>query len=292
MSSGEIKYWVGIAGFIGMGPKRFKLLREYFGSVQGIWQANRTRLIQTGIKAEMVNKWEIWKKTVDLDKEMEELGKREIKVMTIDDEKYPKLLKQIDTAPFVLFLKGNEKILNQISVTVVGTRKMTEYGERAVKRLVSGLVDEGIIIVSGLARGIDGMAHRVCLGEKGKTVAVLGHGLERIYPIEHKSLGEEIVRSGGALITEYPLYYPINRGNFPARDRIMAGLTLGTLVIEGAHKSGTKITATQAVGFNREVWAVPGPIDSPQSGAAADLIQEGAKLVTRVEDILEDLPLP
>jgi DNA processing protein len=134
------------------------------------------------------------------------------------------------------------------------------------------------------------MAHRACLNKKGRTVAVLGHGLDRLYPPEHKGLAEEIVKSGGALITEYPLGYPIAKGNFPARDRIMAGLTLGTLVIEGAHKSGTKITATQAVESGREVWAVPGPIDSPTAAAAADLIQQGAKLVTKAEDITEDLP--
>jgi len=287
----DLKYWVGLSGFIGLGPKRFKLLREYFGSVKDIWEAGESRLMQVGLKREMVNKWQAWKKGKDLDREMEELGRREIKIVTVDDKEYPKLLKEIDTAPFVLFVKGSVKLLSQAGVTVVGTRQMSQYGGRVVERLVKGLVKARLVIVSGLARGIDGRAHRVCLDSGGKTVAVLGHGLEKIYPPEHLSLAEEIVKAGGSLMSEYPLGYPISRGNFPARDRLMAGLSLGTLVIEGKQKSGTKITASWAAEYGREVWAVPGSIDSPASQAAADLIQEGAKLVVKVEDVLEELNL-
>lgn len=288
----ELKYWVGISGFVGMGIKRFKLLREYFGSVKAIWEANESRLRQVGLKKEMIDRWVEWRRDKDLNKEMEELARREIKIVTIDDKEYPKLLKEIDTAPFVLFVKGSIKLLSQVGVTVVGTRQMSQYGRRVVERLVKGLVEARLVIVSGLARGIDGRAHRACLDSGGKTVAVLGHGLEKIYPPEHLSLAEEIVKAGGSLMSEYPLGYPISRGNFPARDRLMAGLSLGTLVIEGKQKSGTKITASWAAEYGREVWAVPGPIDSPVSQAAADLIQEGAKLVTKVEDVLEELNLP
>ena len=289
MGETELKYWVGLSGFIGLGPKRFKLLRKYFGSVKDIWEAGESRLMQVGLKRDMVNKWQAWKKGKDLESQMEELGRREIKIVTIDNKEYPKLLKEIDTAPFILFVKGSIKLLSQAGVTVVGTRQMTNYGSRVVERLVKGLVKAGLVIVSGLARGIDGRAHWACLNDKGKTIAVLGHGLEKIYPPEHQSLAEEIVKAGGSLMSEYPLGYPISRGNFPARDRLMAGLSLGTLVIEGRQKSGTKITATWAAEYGREVWAVPGPIDSPASQAAADLIQEGAKLVTRVEDVLEEI---
>jgi DNA processing protein len=281
-----------LSGFIGLGPKRFKLLREYFGSVKDIWEAGESRLRQVGLKKEMIDRWVEWRRDKDLDKEMEELARREIKIVTIDDKEYPKLLKEIDTAPFVLFVKGSIKLLSQAGVTVVGTRQMSQYGRRAVERLVKGLVEARLVIVSGLARGIDGRAHRACLDGGGKTVAVLGHGLEKIYPPEYLSLAEEIVKAGGSLMSEYPLGYPISRGNFPARDRLMAGLSLGTLVIEGKQKSGTKITASWAAEYGREVWAVPGPIDSPVSQAAADLIQEGAKLVTKVEDVLEELNLP
>lgn len=290
MSADELKYWLGISGFTGLGIKRFKLLREYFGSVKAIWEASESRLRQVGLKKEMIDRWVEWRRDKDLDKELEELARREIKLIRLDDKRYPRLLKEMALPPLVLFVKGKIKVLNQLAVTVVGTRQMTDYGRQVVERLVGDLVKKGVVIVSGLARGIDGMAHRVCLGGGGKTVAVLGHGLERVYPSEHRSLAEEIVRAGGALVTEYPLRYPVRRGNFPARDRIMAGLSWGTLVVEGAKKSGTKITATQAVESGREVWAVPGPIDSPQSQAAADLIQEGAKLVTKVEEIMEDLP--
>jgi DNA processing protein len=221
---------------------------------------------------------------------MEKLRLDQIKPVIIEDTNYPKLLKETDYPPFILYVKGSIDILNQPSLTVVGTRKMTEYGRRAASRLVSRLAKK-LVIVSGLARGIDGWAHRVCLGNQGKTVAVLGHGLERIYPLEHRGLAEEIVRSGGALVSEYPLDYPISKTNFPQRDRLLAGLSLGTLVIEGKEKSGTKITAGFAADYGREVFCVPGSIDSPASAGPAQLIQSGAKLVTKAEDIFEEINL-
>jgi DNA processing protein len=271
----ELKYLVGLSGWPGFGRKRLEFLLKNFGPVQKIW-SNGPKLNPQ------------WENNIDLDREMERLDKLEIKALTLEDINYPKLLEETEFAPFLLFIKGNTATLNKPSIAVVGTRKMTDYGRRVTTSLVSDLASK-LTIVSGLARGVDGWAHRVCLQNKGKTVAVLGHGLDQIYPPEHRSLAEEIIKSGGALVSEYPLGYPINKVNFPQRDRILAGMTLGTLVIEGGQKSGTKITAGFAADYGREVFCVPGPIDSPQSDGSAELIQQGAKLVTKAQDIYDEL---
>lgn len=291
MNNEELKYWVGLSGFVSLGIKRFELLRKYFGSVKKIWLASKDSWIKTGISLDIVNAWEKWRQEKDLDEEIRRLETAQIRSITIEDKSYPKLLKETDYAPFILFVNGAIDVLKQPSLTVIGTRKMTEYGRQATGRLVADLVKRNLLIVSGLARGVDGWAHRVCLGNHGKTIAVLGHGLERVYPPEHRGLAEEIVKSGGALVSEYPLDYPLAKTNFPQRDRLLAGLSLGTLVIEGGQKSGTKITAGFAADYGREVFCVPGPIDSPTSVGPAELIQNGAKLVTKVEDILEELNL-
>ena len=273
----DVKYWVGLSHWPGLGRKKLELLMRHFGSVQKIWQAGPD-----------LNRR--WSNNLDLDEEMKQLERYQTRAIIIEDKSYPKLLKETDFAPFMLYVKGSIDVLNFPGLTVIGTRKMSEYGRRATSQLV-GEIAKKLTIVSGLARGVDGWAHRVCLQNQGKTIAVLGHGLERIYPPEHSGLAEQIVRSGGALVTEYPLNFPLSRQNFPQRDRILAGLTLGTLVIEGGQKSGTKITAGFAADYGREVFCVPGPIDSPASAGPAELIQQGAKLVTRVEDIYEELKL-
>lgn len=282
----NLKYWVGLSTFKGLGIKRLNLLKQYFGSVRKIWEANEADYIKVGIKPEIARMWQ----KRDLDKEMAELNKLLIKVIIIEDKRYPKILKETDSPPFILYIKGDEKLLNQPGLAVVGTRKPTEYGRKVVFKLVPEIAKK-LVIVSGLARGIDSLSHWQCLKNKGKTVAVLGHGLERIYPAENQRLAEEIIGNGGALVTEYPLKYPMDKTNFPLRNRIIAGLTLGTLVIEGGEKSGTKITANLAADYGREVFCVPGPIGSVQSEGPAQLIQQGAKLVTKVEDILEEISL-
>lgn len=268
---------MGLSGWKGLGIKKLNLLRQHFGSVKKIW-----------LSGPKLNP--LWK-IRDLDKEMEKLNKCLIKVITIEDKRYPKLLKESDSPPFLLYIKGEEDLLDQPSLAVVGTRRPTDYGRKAVFQLVPE-ISKKLIIVSGLARGIDSLSHWQCLQSKGKTVAVLGHGLERIYPTENQRLASAIVASGGTLVTEYPLNFPLDKTNFPLRNRIIAGLTLGTLVIEGGERSGTKITANFAADYGREVFCVPGPIGNIQSEGPAQLIQQGAKLVTKVEDIWEELNLP
>lgn len=281
----ELKYWVGLSSFKGLGIKRLELLKKYFWSVKAVYQAKKEDFIKLGIKPEMAV---LWQKR-DLDQEMEELNKRLIKIITIEDKKYPKLLKETDSPPFILYVKGDVNVISQPGLAVVGTRRPTDYGRKAVFRLVPE-ISKKLIIVSGLARGIDSLSHWQCLQSKGQTIAVLGHGLERIYPVENQRLADVIVAGGGALVTEYPLNFPMDKTNFPLRNRIIAGLTLGTLVIEGGERSGTKITANFAADYGREVFCVPGPIGNPQSEGPAQLIQQGAKLVTKVEDIWEELP--
>jgi len=284
-----LKYWVGVSGFMGMGFKRLELLIKYFGSVEKVYKANKNELVKVGIKKHMVEVWDRWRRQTDLDRQMERMEKGLIKIIRFEDKEYPKLLKEIDSPPIVLYIKGKVKVLKQPALTVVGTRKMTEYGRRATERLVGELARNNLVVVSGLARGIDGWAHRVCLGNKGITIGVLGHGLDKIYPREHTSLAEKIVISGGVIMSEYPLNYPIAKHNFPQRDRILAGLSLGTLVIEGGKKSGTKITASMAADYGREVFCVPGPIESQVSEGPAELIQQGAKLVIKAEDVLDEI---
>lgn len=215
----------------------------------------------------------------------------QIKKISLGSEDYPFLLSQIPSPPGQIFTVGDYKILKQKSISVVGSRKMSLYGMRVAEKFTRELVEAGWVIISGLARGIDGVAHKACLEAKGKTVAVLGNGLDKIYPPEHESLAKKIVMAGGCLVTEFPWQFPIERKNFILRDRIMAGLALGTLVIEGGEKSGTKITAGMAADYGREVFCVPGPIDSELSAGPAELIQQGAKLVTKIEDIEEEFNL-
>jgi len=209
--------------------------------------------------------------------------------ISIGDKFYPKLVSQIANPPQKLYAEGNLKLLNQPAITVVGSRNMTGYGQKVSSFLVRDLVANNLVIVSGLARGVDAWAQQTCLRFGGKTIAVLAHGLDKIYPPENRSLAEEIIKKGGLWLSQYPPKTPIKVSNFRERDRLMAALSVGTLVIEGKSKSGTKITASYAADFNREVFAVPGPIDLPTAIGPAELIQQGAKLVLTVDDILEEL---
>ena len=209
--------------------------------------------------------------------------------ISIGDKFYPKLVSQIANPPQKLYAEGNLKLLNQPAITVVGSRYMTGYGQKVCSFLVRDLVANHLVIVSGLARGVDAWAQQTCLRFGGKTIAVLAHGLDKIYPPENRSLAEEIIKKGGLWLSQYPPKTPIKVSNFRERDRLMAALSVGTLVIEGKSKSGTKITASYAADFNREVFAVPGPIDLPTAIGPAELIQQGAKLVLTVDDILEEL---
>ena len=221
------------------------------------------------------------------------MQKYKIDVISINDKKYPQILKQIYDPPISLYIKGNAEILNGKNIAIVGCRNSSKYGEEAAKYFAYNLSAKGINIISGLARGIDTYAHIGNLGAMmhnsndicGKTIAVVGNGIDIIYPKENKYLEEKIIKSGGCIISEYPLGTKPEKFNFPARNRIISGLSKGVLVIEARAKSGTLITIDFALQQGRDVYVVPGNINSVNSVGTNDLIKQGAKLVTRVEEI-------
>lgn len=222
------------------------------------------------------------------EKELKGCERNHFSVLCLSDPRYPALLKEIADPPPVLYVWGVSPWNDSPSLAVVGSRRATPYGAEVCERLAAELAVRGLTIVSGLARGIDGIAHRAALDAGGKTVAVLGSGLDVIYPREHRRLAERIVKSA-AVISEFPLTSPPLPGHFPRRNRIISGLCWGTVVIEAAERSGSLITARTAADQNREVFAVPGPIGSPTSGGVHRLIQDGAKLVTETEDVIDEL---
>jgi DNA processing protein len=229
---------------------------------------------------------------VDPDRIIEILDRLKIKIRTILDPQYPKLLKEIISPPVILYFKGFFEDNDEVALAVVGSRKMSPYGQMVTEEIVKGLAGEGLTIVSGLALGIDGVAHQTALNGHGRTIGVLACGLDQIYPVVHYQLGERIIAQNGALISEYPVGAHSLKQNFPLRNRIIAGLALGTLVIEAAENSGALLTARHALENNREVFAVPGEIFNGHSVGTNNLIKMGAKLVTSPEDILVELNLP
>ncbi len=228
-------------------------------------------------------------KTIDPDKNLENLKEKNIGFLTIFDKEYPVLLKDTPDCPTILYIRGSLDAINRKSIAVVGSRKFTEYGKSAAYKLSGDCARTGLGIISGLALGIDTIAHRAALDCGGITVGVLGCGLDRIYPASNLMLGRQIIENKGAIISEYPPGTIPTKFNFPMRNRIVAGLSLGTLVVEAAIGSGALITAYQALDYNREVFAVPGRIDAPVSIGANKLIQQGAKLVMSADDILTEL---
>jgi len=300
----EKKYWVGFNVFEGIGPLRFKLLLDYFETAEKAYKASVEELRKIGLGEKLVLKFEESRKNFDLDSYLLRVSQLGIEVLISEDKNYPKLLKEIQDYPPVIYVKRRLKsantekssselqsasIFEKKAVAVVGTRLPTAYGRKVTEMMVEGLVANGLVIVSGLARGIDAIAHKHTIYNKGLTIGVLGCGLDKVYPPEHKGLIEEIIKSGGAVISEFPLGMDAVPGNFPARNRIISGLSLGVVVTEAAEDSGSLITASHAAEQGREVFAVPGPITSPMSKGTAELIKKGAKLVTGVEDILEEL---
>jgi DNA processing protein len=225
-----------------------------------------------------------------LEKELDLIEKNQIKVTTILDSNYPSLLKEIEVPPSVLYYKGNLKN-SEHSISVVGSRAASGYGERVIKQLIPGLESKGWIIVSGGAFGIDTLAHKQALAFDGRTIAVLGSGLLKMYPAQNRKLFDQIIEKNGAVMSSFNLNMEPLPGNFPARNRIVSGLSRGTLVIQAAKKSGALITAKYALEQGREVFAVPGLIDNPLSEGCHYLIKSGAKLVNSVEDILQEFDI-
>ena len=287
----EKKAWIAFSVFQGIGSVRFKLLLDYFGSAQKAFKASEKSLREIGLGEKLVKDFLSFRKNFDGNSSFLRLKRLGIKVLFAEEENYPKLLKEIEDRPPVLYVKAREidQIFSEKTIAVVGTRKVTDYGRQVTKTITKGLVEAGFVIVSGLARGVDKIAHETTINNEGKTLAVLGGGLDLVYPPEHQDLAKRIVESGGALISEFPLGQETAPGNFPARNRIISGLSLGVVVTEAAEKSGSLITASRAAEQGREVFAVPGSITSPLSVGTTELIKKGAKVVTGIDDILAEL---
>ncbi|MFC1598841.1 DNA-processing protein DprA [Patescibacteria group bacterium] len=291
----DLKYWLAINQFTKIGPNRFKKLYNYFPTMQQAWQASNLELQKAGIEPNIAQEFIIKKNQINPDQELDKLQQENIQVITIKDEAYPKLLKEIFYPPALLYIKGNLANLNHhYNIAVVGTRKISAYGQQITPEIVAPLVKNGFIITSGLALGIDALAHQTTLQTKGKTIAILGSGIDKqsIYPSSNRYLANSILQNQGTIISEFPIATMPLKQNFPARNRIIAGLTLGTIVLEAGQRSGALITAYLALENNREVFAVPGPLTSPTSIGTHKLIQQGAKLITGYEDILQELNLP
>ncbi len=291
MDDRELLYWNAFNNIPGFGPQRFKKLNSFFDSLENAWKANRLNLVTSGVGEKQADFFIAERDKISPEKLFEELEKEDIQMIIYLNQKYPPQLKEIPSAPPVLYLKGNQELLSCKSVAVVGSRKFTSYGERVVQSLCRELAQAGLVIVSGLAIGIDALSHRAVLEAQGKTTAVLGSGLDKnsVYPRVNFNLAQEIAEADGVLVSEYPPRTPSLKQNFPARNRIMAGLALGTIVIEADGDSGSLITANYSLEFNREVFAVPGSIFSPQSIGTNQLIKNGAKLVGSAADVLEEL---
>lgn len=291
MMDEQIKYWLAFNVFEGIGPLRFKLLLEYFGTAEKAYKATTTQLLKIGLSERLVLKFDEFRKSFNLDSYFLRVSELGIQVLTFVDKNYPKVLKQIQDYPFILYVKTNNisKIFKQKAIAIVGTRTPTVYGIKTTEMFAEQLVKKGFVVVSGLARGIDKIAHEAAIKNNGLTIAVLGTGFDNIYPPEHRYLVEKIVKTGGAVISEFPLGTKIEAGNFPARNRIISGLSLGVLITEAAKDSGSLITASHAANQGREVFAVPGPVTSKFSAGTSELIKKGAKLVYDFNDILEEL---
>jgi DNA processing protein len=282
-------YWIAWSRVTGVGAARLKRLWEYFGDLAVAWAATSQDLERAGIDQRTVAAFQVERRQINPVAEADKLQAAHVQLVTLADAEYPASLRQLDGAPACLYILGSLLAEDEIAIAVVGNRSITPYGRQVTEDLVRALVRQGVTIVSGLARGVDAVAHRTALAAGGRTLAVLGCGVDITYPFEHRTLGQEICRQG-ALVSEFPLGTKPDAPNFPMRNRVISGLSLGTLVVEAGESSGALITAARAVEQNREVFAVPGSIYAPRCAGTNALIKRGeAKLVTCVEDILEEL---
>ena len=286
----EAAFWVALSCVPLLGAVRLKKLIEVFHSAEETWKTKDDLIEKLNFPNSVKQSLLENRRKIDPESELQKVESGGFKIITYQDQEYPKLLSEIHDPPVMLYLYGQISALRGTLFAVVGTRKVTSYGERVVDYFIHQLVFRGLTIVSGMARGIDSLVHSQTLENQGKTVAVLGSGLDIIYPPENRKLAERIIEKG-ALISEYPLGTPPLRQNFPVRNRLISGLSVGLLVVEAAEKSGTLITVQQALAQNRKVFAVPGSIFNPLSKGTLKLIKSGAKPVETIDDIMDELNL-
>lgn len=284
----NIPYLLALHSIDGLGPIRLKAILDYFKDPKLAWEAKAEEFFKIGIYRNTVNLLIETRKKLEPKSYAQKIADSGIKWLTIFDENYPKLLAQIYDPPVVLYYKGKIDWDNS-AIAVVGTRKITGYGKTVTEQFTKRLSNADLTIVSGLARGVDTQAHLTTVAENGKTIAVLGSGLNNIFPPENKDLAAEIASGYGAVISEFPPDYVSFPGNFPARNRMISGLSKAVLVIEAAEGSGSLITARLALEQGREVFAVPGPVTSDLSKGPINLIRQGAIAVSSPDEILEEL---
>jgi len=286
-----MKEWIALNMTPGVGPRAATKLLERFGSAAAIFHARRTELESLRIRPETIEsliKREFFDRAETEFESVKEIGGD---VLILDDGSYPALLRQIDDPPPVLYVRGNwQACFDQPCVGVIGSRNCSTYGQNASEMLARDLASRGLTIVSGLARGIDTAAHKGAIRGQGRTIAVVGTGIDGVYPKENKRLVDEIINSDGCVVSQFPLGTPPIPENFPYRNRIISGLSLGVLIVEASERSGSLITARLAMEQNREVMAVPGNITSGNSFGTNYLIKSGAKLVQQWQDVVAELP--
>ncbi|MFH1486628.1 MAG: DNA-processing protein DprA [Chloroflexota bacterium] len=286
----DLQYWVGFSLIPGIGRVRFGMLERHFGNLERAWHASAAELQAAGLDSRSIRAITSKRGQISLDAEMEKLARYHVDVATWNDPSYPARLKEVYDLPPVLYRRGTFTTEDEWAVAVVGTRRPTFYGRQVAEQLASDLARSSVTVISGLALGIDSIAHKSALDSGGRTIAVMGCGLDTVYPSEHLKLAQAIMEDG-CLISEYPLGTLPRAENFPRRNRLMSGISLGVLVVEAGERSGALITANFALEQNREVFAVPGSVLSPISRGTNRLIQDGAKLALGIQDILEELNL-
>ena len=284
------KYWIDFNRVTGIGPMRLRTLLDFFGNVEAAWIAPRQALREAGLNVKLVESLLKARESLDLDQELAKLDQLGIDLITWEDERYPDRLKEIDASPPVLYVSGSLEPIDRYAVAIVGTRRLSPYGEMIAREISNGLASNGITIVSGLARGIDGIAHQGALEVGGRTLAVLGSGLDRLYPSNHRKLAHA-VKERGAVLSDYPLGTAPEARNFPPRNRIISGLSLAVIIVEAGESSGALITANFAAEQGRDVFAVPGNIHSRASKGTNRLILNGAIPFLSIVDVLEALNL-
>ncbi len=281
--------WVALSLTPGIAIRRIHSLIRLFGSVEAAWTGSRAELVDANVPADVIHNLIRQRETFDAAAYAQQVEAAGATVIVYPDADYPASLRTLPDAPPVLYVRGQMLPVDARALTIVGTRRATPYGREATRHLTSGLVAAGLTIISGLAHGIDAQAHQSALDSRGRTIAVLGCGIDRVYPHDHAALARRIA-DNGAVISEFPIGTAPEPTNFPRRNRILSGLSLGVVIVEAPRDSGALITARLALDQGREVFAVPGSIFNPNSAGTHELIGDGAKIVIDLESILEELP--
>jgi DNA processing protein len=285
----ELESWISLWRVKGIGPKNFQKLLSFFGSPAAVFESNTSKIQQAGISQKLANSIYEQKNADATNADIEWLNASEKHhIITIECPQYPKLLKQISDPPYLLYIHGNLDIINDPQIAIVGSRNPTQSGISSAYEFSKYLSSTGLCITSGLALGVDGMAHQGAIDTNAPTIAVIATGIDRVYPAKHRELAHKIVEKG-AIISEFCIGTHPDSRNFPRRNRIISGLSYGTLVVEAAQKSGSLITARLAGEQNREVFAIPGSIHNPLARGCHQLIRQGAKLVETGQDIMEEM---